>query len=67
MKQEQVPLGRALLATIFSNTQELKLPWYRRLFRDRPGLRALSRNKYKPHQGDREKARRVHQRERGII
>jgi len=68
MKKERPLLGQKLIAAIFSNPQELKTPWYRKIFKGRSGVRPLSRNKYNtPHQSDREKARRLQQIERGIL
>jgi len=66
-KQEDVPIGRQLADAIFSNPQEIKLPWYRRIFKGRPGLRPISRSKYTPHQGEQEQTRRRRQIERGIL
>ena len=57
--KEQPLLGQRLLAAIFNNPKEMKLPWYRKIFKSNTGAKMISRSKYTPHQGDQEKARRL--------
>lgn len=66
-KQWQVLLGKKLLAALMRDSAEIKLPWYRRMFKGRPGLTAVSRSKYQLHQGDQECARRLSQIGRGTL
>ncbi len=67
-KQEKPLLGQRLLAAIFNNPKEIKVPWYRRILKGRSGVLRINRSKYKnAHQGPRECARRLRQIDAGIL
>jgi len=62
MKKAEVKIGAALAAAIMNDPAAIKVPRYRRVFRGSMfSGTAIGRSKYKPHQNDREKARRVRQ------
>ena len=63
-KQKPNPLGRALSEAIFNNPNEIKVPWYRRILKQRSGVKRINRSKYTArHQGPQECTRRLRQME----
>ncbi len=51
----------------FMEKMKQKIPFYKRKPQPKSSIFSLKANRYKGHQGDREKARRVRQIEQGII
>lgn len=69
-KKAEVKIGAALANAIANDPKGMKVPWYRFGFRRTGGWftgTAIYRSKYKPHQGDREKTRRLAQIAKGMI
>jgi hypothetical protein len=69
-KKKEVKIGAALLNVIMNDPKANKIPWYKRMFRKKDLLftgSAINRSKYKRHQGEQEKARRIKQIAKGIL
>jgi len=50
------------MAAILNDANGVKLPWWRRIWKKGAAApEIVNRSKYPPHQGDREKARRLRQ------
>lgn len=61
-------LGAALMMALATGKVFENIPFFKRHHSGGGGARAINRSKYRaPHQGDREKARRLRQIEAGII
>lgn len=66
--KEDVDIGAALANAIMGDPSAVRIPWYKRMFKKSMFAgTAVNRSKYKPHQGEKEKARRMRQIERGIL
>ena len=61
-KKAKVEIGRALMEAIMGNSRANNVPWYRRRMTAKSQWSKASWiNGTRPHQGDREKARRMRQ------